>query len=453
MNDRVTVMRRDILSGPITRSMVRLAWPVAASNVLQTAFGIIDAIWVGHLGPEALAGVSTAGFVVWALFALIGMVSVGVNALVARRIGAQEHDEAARIVGQGLSFAIMVGLVLAIATYFSLDTLFRFMQTDDAVTGQGKLYLGTIALSLPVIFAFSAVNAAFAGAGDTRTTLWLSGGTVVLAGILDPFLIYGLGPVPRLGVQGAALATVISRVVFLGVGIWMLFSNRTGIGIAFPRFAPDRTIYSRIVKIGAPTSVAGIINSVVFVALTRITTTFGTPAVAALGVCHRLEGINYLLGVGFAAAASAFVGQNLGANQPDRAEHGAWRACLLDLLPVSLLALVFFTIPEILLSAFTNDPEVIAAGASYLRIVAIAQLFQGFELVLDGAFGGAGNTVPPMLIAIPSSLARYPLALFFTGVLGMPVSGVWWAISITTVFRGSAVAYWFSLGRWKSVRI
>ena len=453
MSDRVSAMRQDILGGPISSSMIRLAWPVAASMVLQTLFGIIDAIWVGHLGAASLAGVSTGGFAIWALFSLMSMVSVGLTALVARRVGAGDHDDAARIAGQGLLLSVVIGSVFAVLSLAGLDALFQYMQTDADVTREGKLYFGTIAASMPALFGFAAVNAVFGGAGDTRTTLRLSGGAVVLAGVLDPFLIYGIGPFPMLGVLGAGLATGISRVVFLVIGIAYLVRNRTGVRVTFPRFAPDWDTWRRILRIGAPASVAGFVNSVVYVSLTRVTTTFGTPAVAGLGACHRLEGLNYLLGVGFAAAASAYVGQNLGARQPSRAEQGAWRACLLDSAPVGLISLLFLTVPEILLSIFTDDPQVIAAGAAYLRIVSIAQVLQALELVLDGAFDGAGDTLPPMLISVPISLLRYPLAVLLTGPVGLPVTAVWWVISGTTVVKGSAIAYWFSRGRWKTMRV
>jgi putative MATE family efflux protein len=453
MSDRVAEMRQDILSGPITRSMVRLAWPVAASMVLQTAFSIIDAIWVGRLGPAAIAGVSTGGFAIWALFSFTTMIGVGLSALIARRTGEGNHEEASRVAGQGFLLAIVVGTVVAVATLLSLDHLFSFMQTDAEVTHEGRIYLGTVAAAMPLIFAFGAVNSILAGAGDTRTTLRLSGGAVVLAMIFDPFLIYGLGSIPGLGVLGAALAMVIGRIVFLAVGLRMLLRNRTGVSMRFPRFKPDLDVWRRILQIGAPASVTGLVNSLILIALTRITTDFGTPAVAALGICHRLEGLNYMLGVGFAAAAGVYVGQNLGAKQPDRAERGAWRATVIDFVPVGAISLLFFFIPELLVSIFTPDAEVISVAASYLRIIAFAQLFQVLELVLDGAFGGAGNTLPPMLISVPFALLRYPLAKFFTGVVGMAVNGVWLAISATTIIRGSLIAYWFSRGKWKNSEV
>ncbi len=453
MGSRVAAMRQDILSGPITPSVVRLAWPVATSMLLQTLFGIIDAVWVGHLGPVALAGVSTGGFAIWGMFSLMGMVSVGLNALVARSVGAGEPERAAEIAGQGVLLAIMVGGVLAFGGWLGLDLLFSFMRTAPEVTAQGKAYLAPIILATPILFAFSAVNAVFSGAGDTRTTMRLGGGAVALAGVLDPLLIYGLGPFPRLEVTGAALATVVSRIVFLIAGLSLLARRSSGIGIVMPRLRIDLSLWWRIIRIGAPASISGLAASLIYVSLTRITTRFGTPAVAALGVCHRIEGINYLLGVGFAAAAAVYVGQNLGARQPERAQRGAWRAFHVLVLPVGIIGTLFLTIPEVLLRGFTSDPQVIAAGASYLRIVALAQLFQGLELVFDGAFGGAANTLPAMVISTPLSIARYPAAILLTGPIGMSVQGVWWAISGTTIVKGTVMAYWFSRGGWRDVRV
>jgi len=453
MTDRVAAMRRGILDGPITGSMIRLAWPVTTSMILQTAFGLVDAAWVGHLGPVALAGVSTGTFPIWGMFSLMAMVSVGLNALIARSVGAGDYERAARIAGQGVVLAACVGGVLAVFGGLGLDALFRFMHTAPEVTAQGKIYLGTTLVAMPLLFGFSAVNATFSGAGDTQTTMRLSGGAVLIAGLLDPFLIYGLGPFPRLGVQGAALATIISRAVGVAYGLSLLARRRTGVGLALPGGHIDPATWWRILRIGAPASVGGVMHSIIYVSLTRITTRFGTPAVAALGVSHRIEGISYLLCVGFAAASSAYVGQNLGAGQPERAERGAWKACQLVSVPVGAIALLFLTIPEVLLRGFTSDADVIAAGASYLRVVAFAQVFQGFEVVLDGAFGGAGNTLPPMLITGPLSAARFPLAVLLTGPIGMAVQGVWWAISATSILKGTTMAYWFSRGRWKMTRV
>ena len=235
MSDRVSTMRREILSGSINRSVLRLAWPVAASNILQTLFGLIDGIWVGRLGPEALAGVSTGGFAVWAIFAVMGLVGVGVNALVAQAVGAGGDARAARIAGQGMLLALAVGVVISVAGLAGLDLLFRFMHTDAAVTAQGKAYLSTLLSGLPVLFAFANVNAVFGGAGDTQTTMRLSAGAILFALVLDPVLIYGLGPIPGFGVRGAALATIISRATFLAVGVGMLLRSTTGVGMSFER--------------------------------------------------------------------------------------------------------------------------------------------------------------------------------------------------------------------------
>jgi putative MATE family efflux protein len=451
MPDRVTRMRHEILNGSISRSMLSLALPVAASNLLQTLFNLTDGIWVGHLGPDALAAVSTGGFAIWAVFALMGLVSVGVTALVAQAIGAGDMERAARTAGQGFLLSIAIGVVIAVGGLASIDLLFAYMHTTPEVTTLGKQYLTPLLMFMPVLFGFASITAVFSGAGDTQTTMRLSGGAILFAIVLDPLLIYGWGPFPRLGVQGAALATVISRTLAVGIGMVMLQRRSTGIGMVFGHI--HWPTWRTIARIGSPTSITGIVGSVIYVSLTRITTTFGTPAVAALGACHRLEGLSYLLAVGFAAAASAYVGQNLGASQPDRAGKGAWQAVKLVLIPVGILVASFITIPGVLLRAFTSDPAVLHAGTLYLRIVGISMMFQAMDLVIEGAFGGAGNTLPPMTIGVPFSLLRLPLAAFLAGPAGMGVSGVWLAISATSIVRGAIMAFWFTLGRWKRRRI
>ena len=450
MPDRVTRMREQILSGPINASVLRLAWPVAASNFLQTVFTLVDGIWVGRLGPEALAGVSTGGFFIWAIFALMGMVSVGVNALVAQAVGANDDERAAHVAGQGLVLSCVVGVVITVAGLAGIEYLFQFMQTDDAVTTLGTAYLSTYLLGVPVLFALFTITAVFSGAGDTQTTMRLSGGAIIIALVLDPILIYGFGPIPGFGVVGAALATVISRSIFLVIGLVMLKRRTTGVGITLHRSFVLPDIWRNIIRIGGPTSIANMTHSVVYIFLTRITTSFGTPAVAALGACHRLEGISYMLAVGFSAAAAAYVGQNLGAGQPDRAERGAWRSSVLVCIPNGVLVTLFMTVPQILLLAFTDDPAVIEIGSWYLRIVGISMLLQSIDLVLEGAFSGAGNTMPPMAIGAPASILRYPIAILFAGAAGLGVNGVWLSISVTSVVRALLMMYWFSRGTWKT---
>jgi len=205
-----------------------------------------------------------------------------------------------------------------------------------------------------------------------------------------------------------------------------------------------------VFRIGAPTAANGIFFSLVYIGLTRITTRFGTASLAALGVGHKLEGLAYQVAVGFGLASAAIVGQNLGAGRPDRARSAGWLSARYACMAAAIPALSFLVMPETLVSVFSHDPGVIAAGASYLRIIALAEITMALEIVLEGSLGGAGFTVEPMLWSGSLTAARIPLAAWLAGVFG--VAGIWTAISVTALGRGVAMAMLWRSGRWRRSR-
>jgi Na+-driven multidrug efflux pump len=205
-----------------------------------------------------------------------------------------------------------------------------------------------------------------------------------------------------------------------------------------------------VLRIGAPTAATGIFFSLVYIGLTRITTRFGTSALAALGVGHKLEGLAYQVAVGFGLASAAIVGQNLGAGRTDRARRAGWLSARYACMAASVVAVGFVVAPEALVGVFSRDPGVIATGASYLRIIAAAEITMALEIVLEGSLGGAGFTVEPMLWSGSLTAARIPLAAWLAGGLG--VAGIWWAISVTALGRGIAMAVLWRSGRWQRAR-
>jgi Na+-driven multidrug efflux pump len=187
--------------------------------------------------------------------------------------------------------------------------------------------------------------------------------------------------------------------------------------------------------------------------LTRFITDFGAGPLAALGLGHRIEGMSYNVAVGFSFAASTLVGQNLGANKPERAEKAVWLNILYISLFLIFISLVFYFFGRHIIRFFIDDPDVIREGTQYLKVIALCEVFLGFEIVLEGAFSGAGNSLPPMLISVPLTWARIPLSLFFAHTLGMGSLGIWLSISLTTALKGIVMAFWFRRGHWKTHRV
>src|SRR5438874_11192416 len=294
---------------------------------------------------------------------------------------------ARRAAAAAVAYALCAGLVVSAAGELLADPMFRLMSVPPEVARLGHAYLSTWLLGGPLVFGFFAIEATFRAAGDTRTPFLMLAASVCVSIVLDPLLIAGVGPFPRLGVEGAALASVMVRGGGFLVGLVIALKRRL-LRIA----APDWRTLPTILRIGMPLSLAGVLLSVIYMWLTRFTSRFGTPALAALGVGHKMEGLGFIAISGFALSASALVGQNLGARQEERARQAVRMTVGYCLLVTSATAVAFLTIPDRLVALFTSDPAVIEDGVLYLRVIAFAQIGQSFELILEGALAGAGYT-------------------------------------------------------------
>jgi putative MATE family efflux protein len=323
--------------------------------------------------------------------------------------------------------------------------MFRVMTVPPEVAALGRAYLSTWLLGCPLVFGFFAIEAAFRAAGDTRTPFLMLAGSVCVSIVLDPLLITGVGPFPRLGVEGAALASVMVRGGGFLLGL-VIAMRRGLLRIA----APDWRTLPTIIRIGMPLSLSGVLLSVIYMWLTRFTSRFGTPALAALGVGHKMEGLGFIAISGFALAASALVGQNLGARQEARAREAVRLTVGYCLAVTVTTAAAFLWIPGRLVALFTSDPQVIADGALYLRVIAFAQIGQSFELILEGALAGAGYTFWPQLVSTSLTALRIPLAAWWSGAIGL--LGIWLALSVTAIARGVVMILFWRGGAWRSSR-
>lgn len=432
-----------LTTGPLRPVILRLALPAVAMMACHFCFNLIDSIWVGRLiGPAALAAVSTAGFYTWIVLNLGEMVEVGLVAVAARRHGEGRPEDAARAAGAAVLYALAAGVIASIVGFALMDAMFRVMTVPAEVAQLGHRYLSAWLVGGPLVFGFFAIEATFRSSGDTRTPMLLLAGSVLLSVGLDPLLIAGVGPLPRLGVEGAASASVMVRGGGFLIGI--VIAVRRGL---IRLDAPDWPAVPRMLRIGAPLALSGILLSLVYMWLTRFTSRFGTAALAALGVGHKVEGLGFIAIGGFAISAAALVGQNLGAGREDRVRAGVRLTIIYCLLVTVPMAFAFVTMPEKLVSVFTADPAVIEDGSLYLRIIAFAQIGQTFEIVLEGALAGAGYTFWPMVSGTVLTTLRIPFAAWWAGPLGL--FGIWLALSLTAVGRGLANSGFWLSGAWR----
>lgn len=431
---------RILLEGPLRRGVLHVALPAVAFQILVFLNNVVDYLWVQILGEEAAAGQTQGWTLFWMLASVAQIFSTGTVAVVARRFGEGRRDEATHAASHAARGALLAGLLVGVAGWFAVPWVAGINESSAVATGYTIDYLRTLFAGAPVMFVFYAVEGTFKGRGDMRRPLFALGVALAINVVLDPILIHVAG----LEVLGAALATVAAftitgTVLFLSAWRRRWVDARPGL---------DLPLVARVLRIGAPVSIHGIIFSAVYVLVIReVTRAGGDAATAALGLGLRVEGFAFMLGVGVATAAAAVVGQNLGARQIRRAHAGAWTAVRLAVWGTGLWGLVLMVTPPGLVAWMSPGPLAALFAVDYLRIVAISLGFTAVEIVLEGAFSGAGDTVPPMLLGIPMTVARVPAAMF-ANFMGWGVPGIFWALTVTSVIRGLLFAFWFARGNW-----
>jgi len=428
-----------MVSGSIDRAILHLGAPAALAALLQAGFLVVDTFWLGRVGAVAIAAASTAGFVMWLAQTLGEGAANGSGAVLANAVGAGDDPAVRRAASAGQALAVWGSALVSSVGLASAHAVFVFMGTAGDVSLAGHRYLWVILLGMPAYFVFTWLSAAFRATGDAQTPLKLLTIAAVVNLLIDPVLIFGLGPAPALGVTGAALATVAAWLVSAAWG-WVLLGRMGLRPMVRDLMRPPHSETWKALKVGVPLGLEGAFFSVIF--LTKVTTDFGTPAVAALGVGHKLELLNYFVCAGMGAAATTLVGQNLGAGNPARAARATWRTLFLTCLPVGAVTLVLVSYPDQAVAVFNADPEVVSAGTTYVLLASLSQLFMAFEVVCLSAFAGAQWTAVPAVVEMGFTAARVPVAMGLIA-LGLGVEGVWIAIAGTTVIKGSLLGIMF----------
>ena len=441
---------RGILRGPLLPAIVRIAAPVLGLEAMHIAYHLVNLIWIGTLSAAASAALTTSLYATWVMTSLLDAIEIGIIAQVSRALGAGDRLRAGRAAAQGLLLALGLGLVFALGMRHLAAPLFRIIGVPAEVEPLAAAYLATIFAGAPVFFLMGGFEAIWRSTGDTMTPLKVVGVSMVINAVLDPLLIFGIGPLPALGIRGAALATILSwAVAFL---IFAGLAARTRSQVPLERRAllqPDIRAIARTLRIGLPRFLIGSLFSSVYLAISSLVARFGTAALAMVGITNRLESMVYVSANALGAACGTMVGQNLGAKQPERARKVVNTAATVGvgLSIVPMLAMVF--VPELCIRPFTQAPEVLALADPYLRIIGICQAFMVLELVYSAGFSGAGDTLPPMIIELPIAAARVPLSWFAAVNLGLGLDGIAWVLSLTCILRGMAIPLWFRTGRWQ----
>ncbi|WP_310922859.1 MATE family efflux transporter [Halogeometricum salsisoli] len=443
--------RIDMTDGAVTPKLVSLSWPLVAGNLLQTVYNLADMFWVGRVGPEAVAAVSLMFPTAWMFVSVAMGVTAAAVALVSQHVGAGDDRSAERVVGQTLLLAVAVGVLLGIVGYLGRHPLLELIGAQGRVYTEALAYAEVLFVTLPFTFVFFAFRAVLRGAGDTRTAMWL---VVVSAGlnvVLDPIFILGWGGVEPMGTRGAAVATLIARIVAAAAGLAILLHGGWGARLRLPDLRPDPTLLRKLVDVGYPATLDGLARSFAAVALAALVARFGAVATAAYGIGLRLMSVSWTVSGAVGQAAATGVGQNLGADTPDRAAEVTWKATAGTMAILGAVGAVVWAIPAAFMRVFIDDAAVVAAGVEMLTIVAPFWAFLGGLMVIQGAFRGAGRTRVSMALSLISRwVVRFPAAFVLAYVLSWGVTGLWWSLSLSGVVTFAVGCLWFLRGGWRS---
>jgi putative MATE family efflux protein len=444
-----------LVSGHLDKQLLKLAWPVIVYYLLHLGYGLVDMMWIGHL-PDAdipLAAITVGAYVSWLIPPLVQLINVGLTTRVAKLTGSGDLKAARQVTSQALSFGFVFWGVLCATGLLTLEPFCRFMALPEAVSQEVISYLTVLFIGCGATYFMIIFESSQQGSGDTMTPLKIGLVAFGLNILLDPVLIFGLGPFPALGVKGAALASVSVKTT--AVLCYLVLSKREKILIRSRDFALgfDLVEIVHFVRIGAPVAMVGILFVGVYFALVRVASPLGPGTVAAMGMVGRIEGITYVIVEGMGLATQTMVGQNIGAGQVDRAIRVVYRAVGWGSLAAVVLALFMWFTPELFVVPLSSNaaPETRAMAVQFLRIAAFAQVFMAWELILTGAFAGVGYTLPALTVALPLTLARIPLAYYLISPeWGLGGIGIYLAITITGIGVGLFIALWFHFGSWKS---
>lgn len=430
-------MEGNLTKGPILKTLTKLAIPIMASSFLGTLYNITDMAWIGLLGSKSVAGVGVGGMFTWLSQGLAAMARMGGQVQVAQCIGRGESDRAHGFAQAAVQLATLMGMAYAVISLVFTRQMVAFFQLTDPEAQTAALSYTKIACGL-IVFSFLTLTMTglYTAQGDSKTPFLANLIGLVTNMILDPVLILGPGPFPKLGVVGAAIATVTAQsIVMMMMILGVIIQKKENVlkGIRLTAKIPKEYL-GGLCRIGIPTAIQGMAYCAISMVLTRMVSAYGAEAVATQRVGGQIESISWNTADGFAAALNAFIAQNYGAGKMDRVRKG-YRASLWTVgIWGLLISFVFICFPKAIADIFFHEPKAVATAVGYLVIIGFSEAFMCVELTTVGALSGLGRTRLCSIISITFTSVRIPLAIILGGLIGL--SGIWWALSITSIIKG-----------------
>jgi putative MATE family efflux protein len=445
---------QDFTTGSLNRAILLLAIPMVLEMVLESLFAVVDVFWVGRLGADAVATVGLTESLLSLVFAVGLGLSLSTTAMVARRIGEKDPNGAAVAGVQAIVIGLAVSLAIGVPCFFLAPRLLEIMGASPQVVAVGGNYARIALGGSGAILMLFLNNAIFRGAGDAAIAMRLLWVSNIINLVLDPCLIFGLGPFPKLGVTGAALATFTGRSIGVGYQFYRLLRGSERIHIMKHHIRINLPVLLRLVRV----SLTGILQFAIahtsWIGLVRIVSIFGSAALAGYTIAIRIVIFVILPSWGLSNAAATLVGQNLGAKQPERAEASVWRTGFYNMIFLGAIGLIFVVFAEPIVRLFTHDPQVVPLAASCLRIISYGNIGYAYGMVMLQAFNGAGDTITPTIINFFGFwLLEIPLAYVLALPMGMQAKGAYFSIVAAEAAIAAVSIVLFKRGYWKKQQI
>lgn len=446
---------QDFTKGSIKRAVFLLSVPMVLEMIMESIFAVVDIYFVSRYGgADAVATVGLTESIVTIVYSLAVGLSMATTALIARRIGEKKPGEASKTAFQAILTGLVVSLFIAIPGILFSKEILGLMGASETMQNEYSGYTQIMLGANGIIMLLFVINAVFRSSGDAAISmrvLWIAN---IINLILDPLLIFGIGPFPELGVVGAAVATTIGRGTAVIYQFYLLSNGKHRIRIRISDLVVRFAIIKQIIKLSLGGIGQNLIATASWIGLMRIVSTFGSEAVAGYTIGIRVILFSLLPSWGISNAAATLVGQNLGAKQPDRAEKSVWVTGIINAIFLGSMGVIFILFPTFFINLFIQDPEVIKSGVACLQIISYGFIMYGFGMVMVQSFNGAGDTLTPTKINFLSFwVIEIPLAWILAKTFGMGQDGVYWAIVIAETFMTFLAIWLFRKGKWKEKQV
>lgn len=445
---------QEYTTGSINRAIFLLSVPMILEMVMESLFAVVDIFFVSQINTNAVATVGLTESVLTLVYSIAIGLSTAATAIVSRRIGEKQLAEAGHAAAQVILVSVILGVVVGISGFLGAENILRAMGGSEELIASGSNFTRIIFASSPAIILLYTLSGVLRGGGDAAVamrSLWIANGLNIA---LCPLFIFGWGPIPAFGVAGSAIATTIGRSAGVLYQLSALASSKGAVQVLRSQLRPDFAIIRNLISVAAGGTGQFIIASASWVFLTRILSDFGPSIVAGYTIAIRIIVFTILPSWGMANAAATLVGQNLGANEPTRAETSVWRAAFFNFLFLVAVAIIFFVFAKPIISWFNNDPLAVATGVNCLRIVCLGYLFFAYGMVISQSFNGAGDTLTPTLMNLVCFWAiEIPLAYLLAKKLALGPEGVYISVAFSESLLAIIGVILFRRGKWKMKKV